>query len=241
MTTAPAGNPPGSPPVVIGLLEDDPDIADLVTLWLHEAGYAVRGYRSAAEYRRAHGSETIDLLVLDWMLPDGSGPEVLELIRASRNSSLPVIFLTVRSSEDDIVRALSSGGDDYVVKPPKQRELLARVGAVLRRHNLERGDDDGCELGPYRIDARRRRVQIDGREIELTQREFDLANFLFRRHGRLVGRDALLKHVWNVGANVTTRTVDTHVSRLRKKLELGGEHGWRLTAIYQHGYRLEQV
>ncbi|MCW5577836.1 MAG: response regulator transcription factor [Dokdonella sp.] len=228
-------------PVVIGLLEDDSDISDLLVLWLQGAGYAVRCYRSAAEYRRAQGSDAIDLLMLDWMLPDGNGLEVLEAIRASRNASLPVIFLTVRDSEDDIVRALSGGGDDYVVKPPKQRELLARVGAVLRRHLGERGDDEGFVLDPYHIDARRRRVLIDGRAIDLTQREFDLANFLFRRHGRVVGRDALLKHVWNLGATVSTRTVDTHVSRLRKKLELGGERGWRLTAVYQHGYRLEQV
>ena len=228
-------------PVVIGLLEDDPDISDLLTLWLHGAGYAVRCYRSAAEYRRAQGSATIDLLMLDWMLPDGNGLEVLAAIRASRNSNLPVIFLTVRDSEDDIVCALSGGGDDYVVKPPKQRELLARVAAVLRRHIAERGDDDAYALGPYRIDTRRRRVLVDEREVELTQREFDLANFLFRRHGRIVGREALLAHVWNLGAAVSTRTVDTHVSRLRKKLELGGERGWRLTAVYQHGYRLEQV
>ena len=93
---------------------------------------------------------------------------------------------------------------------------------------------------PYHIDLMRRRVAIEGRDIELTQREFDLATYLFRRQGRIVSRDALLENVWNMSAQVSTRTVDTHVSRLRKKLELGGEHGWRLTAVYQHGYRLEQ-
>jgi len=151
------------------------------------------------------------------------------------------VFLTARDSEDDIVRALSNGGDDYLVKPPKQRELLARVAAVLRRHNVERGGADAFEVGPYQVDAQRRRIAIDGREVDLTQREFDLASFLFRRYGRIVSRDALLKNVWNLSTAVSTRTVDTHISRLRKKLELGGEHGWRLAAIYQHGYRLEQA
>jgi DNA-binding response OmpR family regulator len=91
------------------------------------------------------------------------------------------------------------------------------------------------------IDSRRRRVGVAGKDVSLTQREFDLAMFLFRRHGRIVSRDSLLENVWNLSASVSTRTVDTHVSRLRKKLELNGEHGWRLAAIYQHGYRLEQT
>jgi DNA-binding response OmpR family regulator len=227
--------------LVVGLLEDDPDMAALVGQWLEEAGYTVRLYRNATEYRRRQGSEAIDLLLLDWMLPDSSGIDVVEGIRASANNRLPVIFLTARDAEDDMVRGLASGGDDYVVKPPKQRELIARVRALLRRHGSESDAAELIELAPYSVDAKRRRISVDGHEVELTQREFDLANFLFRRHGRIISRDALLENVWNLSAAVSTRTVDTHVSRLRKKLDLNGEKGWRLAAIYQHGYRLEQV
>ncbi len=227
--------------LVVGLLEDDPDMALLVSQWLEEAGYVARHYRNATEYRRRQGGEAIDLLLLDWMLPDASGIEVIEMIRSSPNSRLPVVFLTSRDSEDDIVRGLASGADDYVVKPPKRRELIARVNVVLRRHGTDIDVAETIALAPYQLDLRRRRVAIDGREVELTQREFDLATFLFRRHGRIVSRDALLENVWNLSAAVSTRTVDTHVSRLRKKLELGGENGWRLAAIYQHGYRLEQI
>lgn len=227
--------------LVVGLLEDDQDMAALVGQWLDEAGYTVRLFRNATEYRRRQGSEAVDLLLLDWMLPDGSGIEVIESIRSSPNGSLPVVFLTARDSEDDIVRGLASGGDDYVVKPPKQRELIARVNAVLRRHGVEADGADTFDVAPYAVDARRRRVTLSGQDVDLTQREFDLASYLFRRQGRIVSRDALLENVWNLSSAVSTRTVDTHVSRLRKKLELGGEHGWRLAAIYQHGYRLEQV
>jgi len=227
--------------LVVGLLEDDQDMAALVAQWLEEAGYAVRLFRTVTEYRRRQGSEAVDLLLLDWMLPDGSGIEVIEAIRSSPNSRLPVVFLTARDSEDDIVRGLTSGGDDYVVKPPKRRELIARVNTVLRRHGTDVGTGDTIELAPYSLDGKRRRISVDGREVELTQREFDLASFLFRRQGRIVSRDALLENVWNLSAAVSTRTVDTHVSRLRKKLELSGEHGWRLAAIYQHGYRLEPI
>lgn len=226
---------------VVGLLEDDPDMAALVSGWLQESGYAVRLFRTASEFRRRQGTEAIDLLLLDWMLPDTTGIEVVGAIRSSANSRLPVIFLTARDAEDDIVRALASGGDDYVVKPPKRRELIARIDVALRRHASDADGGETIELAPYAIDSKRRRISLAGREIDLTQREFDLANFLFRRNGRIVSRDALLENVWNLSAAVSTRTVDTHVSRLRKKLDLAGEHGWRLAAIYQHGYRLEQV
>jgi DNA-binding response OmpR family regulator len=227
--------------LVVGLLEDDADQAAIVGQWLEEAGYATRVFRTAGEFRRRQGNEIIDLLLLDWMLPDTPGIDVLSWIRASANARLPVIFLTARSEEEDLVRGLQNGGDDYIVKPPKQRELLARVSAVLRRHGENGESSDGIDVPPYRLDPQRRRVSVNGKEIELTQREFDLASFLFRRQGRIVGRDALLEHVWNLSSAVSTRTVDTHVSRLRKKLDLNGEHGWRLAAIYQHGYRLEQV
>ena len=229
------------PGLVVGLLEDDPDMAALVSSWLEESGYAVRLFRSATEYRRRQGGEAVDLLLLDWVLPDGSGIEVIEAIRSSPNNRLPVVFLTSRDSEDDIVRGLASGCDDYVVKPPQQRVLIARLEAVLRRHGVEGNGEETIDATPYLVDTKRRRIGIAGRDIELTQREYDLASFLFRRRGRIVSRDALLENVWNLSSVVSTRTVDTHVSRLRKKLGMGGENGWRLTAIYQHGYRLEQV
>jgi len=227
--------------LVVGLLEDDADQAALVGQWLEGAGYAVRLFRSAGEFRRRQGTHSIDLLLLDWMLPDTPGIEVMGWIRGSANAHLPVIFLTARGAEDDIVEALASGGDDYVVKPARQRELLARVQALLRRQRGGRHENGELELPPYRLDPERRRITMDGKPVDLTEREFDLAHFLFRRQGRIVGRDALLENVWNLNAAVSTRTVDTHVSRLRKKLDLNGEHGWRLAAIYQHGYRLERV
>lgn len=226
---------------MIGLLEDDADQAAVVAAWLEESGYAVRIFRTAAEFRRRQGGEAIDLLLLDWMLPDTPGIEVIGWIRASANSRLPVIFLTARGNEEDLVRGLASGGDDYVIKPAKQRELLARVNALLRRQGGNGEKDGQLDLPPYCVDTTRRRITLNGRDIELTQREFDLAHFLFRRQGRIVGRDALLENVWNLSTAVSTRTVDTHVSRLRKKLDLNGENGWRLAAIYQHGYRLEHV
>jgi DNA-binding response OmpR family regulator len=225
---------------LIGLLEDDPDQAALFRLWLESHGYATRHYPQAAEFRRKLGAESVDLLLLDWNLPDESGIEVLRALRGS-GARLPVLFLTSRNEEEDIIAGLRAGADDYLAKPPKQGELLARVDALLRRVGFQGETSEDEDASPYRIEVGRRRVTLNGREIVLTEREFDLALFLFRRRGRVVSRDALLEGVWNIRGDVATRTVDTHVSRLRKKLELGGENGWRLNAVYQHGYRLEQA
>lgn len=225
----------------VGCLEDDPDQAALLRAWLEHAGYACAVFLRATDFRRRLGSEAVDLLLLDRALPDASGLDVLKFIRQSSNAVLPVIFLTASGEEHDIVEGLAAGADDYVVKPPKPAELLARVAAVLRRRGADSDGAPVLEVSPYRLDTERHQVSVEGSVVELTQREYALADFLFRRAGRIVSRNALLEHVWNLAGDVTTRTVDTHVSRLRKKLGLAGEHGWRLTAVYQHGYRVEKV
>ena len=224
----------------VGCVEDDADQAALLRLWLEHAGYGCAVFGTAAEFRRRLGNESVDLVLLDRRLPDATGLDVLAWIRHSPNASLPVIFLTSSGEEADIVEGLAAGADDYVVKPPKQGELLARVAAVLRRRGADADSSDSLELPPYRVDQQKRQISVHGEAVELTQREYELACYLFRRQGRIVSRDALLENVWNLAGGVSTRTVDTHISRLRKKLGLSGENGWRLTAVYQHGYRVEQ-
>ena len=225
---------------VVGLLEDDPDQARLFAHWLESSGLTCRSYGHASDFRRRLGVESIDLLILDWNLPDETGLEVLHWLRDSGHSRLPVIFVTARNEEQDIVDALRAGADDFLPKPARQAEMLARVSALMRRSGLHDEAPVVEELAPYQIDVTRRRIELDGEEIELTDREFDLALFLFRRRGRVISREALLEGVWKISGSVATRTVDTHISRLRKKLMLNGEKGWRLNAVYQHGYRLEQ-
>jgi DNA-binding response OmpR family regulator len=226
--------------VTVGLVEDDTDQANLYSTWITAAGFEARLFKNGNEFRRRHGAESVDLLVLDWMLPDASGIELLEFVRHGAQAQLPVVMLTARGAEADIVTGLKAGADDYVIKPPRQAEFMARVQALLRRTGVAASDPVIRDVSPYEIDTQRRRITVAAEAIKLTDREFDLAAFVFRRPGRIVSRETLLAQVWNLSSAVTTRTVDTHMSRLRKKLKLSGEHGWQLTAVYQHGYRLEQ-
>lgn len=226
--------------VTLGLVEDDPDQSLLLASWLQAAGFRCNGYASAGEFRRGRGRHAVDLILLDWELPDSDGVTLLAEIRGDpATAATPVIMLTVRADEEDVVQGLRTGADDYIVKPVTRAVLLARIDAVLRRSQLG-PTTEVVDFTPYEIDSDRARILIDGHDTDLTQREFELALYLFRRHGRIIRRETLLESIWQIAANVPTRTVDTHISRLRRKLQLDGTYGWRLVAIYQHGYRLEK-
>ena len=225
----------------IALLEDDPAQSDIVRLWLSGAGHICHSFDRSREFMRVLSHDSFDLLVLDWELPDVNGDEVLAWARANGHESVPVLFTTARDEEQDIVTALKAGADDYLVKPLRKEELLARINALARRSGGRASPRAGFRVGEFEIDPDRRLVTRHGATIDLTQKDFDLATFLFRNVGNLVSRGHILETVWGRSPELNTRTVDTHVSRLRTKLGLLPENGWRLTAIYQHGYRLEQL
>lgn len=224
----------------IALLEDDTLLAKVIRNWLVSAGHDCQIYAKGHTLIRTLGRETFDLIIIDWMLPDISGIEVLRWIRRHINWRIPVLFVTARDSEADIVQALDEGADDYMPKPVKQLETLARINALGRRA-LPQGEPQGVlEFGQYKFDVDTGTAYLNGAPVELTRKEFELALFLFRSEGRVLSRGHMLESVWGQNPELNTRTVDTHVSRLRHKLELRPEHGWQLKAIYQHGYRLER-
>jgi len=226
----------------IALLEDEPDQAALVCAWLNAAGHNCHAYALGKDLVREAQRETFDLFLLDWELPGMSGAEVLVWIRANIAEPVPVLFVTARAREEDIVQALSNGADDYMVKPLGKLELLARIEALARRARPERrADEDMLVFGRLSVDCGRRQIRLEGKAVVMTQKDYELALFLLRNIGRLLSRGYILEAVWGQSAELNTRTVDTHVSRIRGKLELTPEHGWRLSAVYQHGYRLEQV
>jgi len=227
--------------VRIALLEDDIDQADLICAWLQGAGHNVRHYSTSRDFLRGVLRDSYELLILDWMLPRMDGLEVMGRVRESLRNYTPILFITARDDEDDVVKALESGADDYMPKPLSQREFLARIVALGRRAGGYASEQiDNVE--PYDIDTERKTVKFNGEPVELTHREFDLAVFMFRHIGSVISRAHILESIWGMhGADLNTRTVDTHISRLRKKLKIGPEKGWKLSAIYQHGYRLERT
>jgi two-component system response regulator RegX3 len=226
----------------IALLEDEQDQADLVSTWVRAAGHSCHVFMRGKDLVRAAKRESFDLFLLDWEVPGMSGEEVLVWIRAKVTEQVPVLFVTARQREEDIVHALSSGADDYMVKPLGKLELLARIDALARRVRTgQRQGEDVLEYGRLCVDCHSRQVKLDGQEVTLTQKDYELAVFLLHNIGRLLSRGHLLEAVWGQSAEINTRTIDTHVSRIRGKLALTPENGWRLSAVYQHGYRLERV
>ncbi len=189
---------------------------------------------------RELGRDTYDLIILDWMLPDIDGIRVLDWIRGHIDWPIPVLFVTGKDSETDIVQALDKGADDYMVKPVKRLEMLARIKAISRRTQQQDEEGQALNFGSYTIDLVARTVYLEETPLELTQKEFDLVLFLFRCAGRVLSRGHILESVWGCNPDLNTRTVDTHISRIRNKLGLKEDHGWQLKAVYQHGYRLEQ-
>jgi len=241
--------------VRIGLLEDDLSQIELISLWTSEAGDHLKSYTTGKSFREAMDQEAFDLLVLDWHLPDTTGIEELDWLRSEKVFNTPVIFITSRDSEESVVEALEHGADDYMVKPVNKGITLARIKALRRRNRLtntaqEEVDTLNSEANktvdkesfePYNINESERTISLNGEVIKLTNKEFDLAVYLFHNAGCLVARDSLMETIWGMRADLNTRTVDTHISRIRSKLGINPAVGWQLSSIYQRGYRLFRV
>jgi two-component system response regulator RegX3 len=223
----------------VAILEDDAYQRRLLTMLVETGGHQAFGFAQGEALLAALDGRSFDLLLLDWMMPGMSGEQVLGALRERVGMDLPVIVVTSSDAEADVVSALRQGADDYLVKPPKGMELLARMEALTRRVRAARAAP--VRAGGFEFDLDRRVLQVEGRTLDLTQKEFDLAVHLFQNPGRLLSRTSLLAKVWGGSAKLDTRTVDTHVSRVRRKLGLDGACGWKLLPVYGFGYRLEQV
>ena len=224
----------------IALLEDDLAFAEILIEWLNEAGFDVDHFKTGIDFLRQFPHEQYDLCVFDWALPDMEGPDVMVSIKLRANKLPPIIFFTGRGEEQDIVRVIEAGADDYVVKPASRPLLMARVHALLRRTSNQELDETIYAFGELRFDTRLRVVTLAGEEVKLTDKEFDLGLYFLKNEGALLSRVHLMNVVWGTSSEVETRKVDVHISHLRSKLKLTPEYGWKLTSIYQQGYRLER-
>ncbi|MEU8230831.1 response regulator transcription factor [Actinoplanes sp. NPDC048967] len=218
------------------LIEDDSAIRTTLLRALRERGHAVAASHTAMDGLRTALAERPDLVVLDLGLPDLDGRELLRMLRAV--SAIPVIVATARDDEEEIVRVLDAGADDYIVKPFTAAQLDARVRAVLRRGGVTGAEPVALAVGGLRIDAGARTATLDGADLDLTPREFDLLHHLATRAGQVVSKRELLSEVWQVPYGGADKTVDVHLSWLRRKLGETAQEPRYLHTVRGVGVRL---
>jgi DNA-binding response OmpR family regulator len=228
------------------VVEDEPNIRELVCLHLGLEGYACEGVGDGREALKRTEGERFDLLVLDVMIPGLDGLSLCRAVRNGRtNHDVPILMLTARRDEPDKVVGLESGADDYLTKPFGVRELVARARALLRRPRQPEKSDDVVEqpvrIHGVEIDPARRRVRIEGRDVELTDQEFRLLHLLATHAGIVFSREALLSKIWRGDTYVTVRSVDTLVKRLRRRIETDPADPRFLLTVWGVGYKFADV
>jgi DNA-binding response OmpR family regulator len=224
---------------IIAIVDDEEDIVELVSHHLKREGYKVKEFYNGRDFLSYIESVIPDLAVLDIMLPGIDGLEICRILKSKAStSSVPIIMLTAKATEADVVVGLELGADDYMVKPFSPRELVARVKTILRRVSTKDDDKRVLKLGPLSIDTEKFEASVDGKKIELTTTEFKILEVLAEGRGRVYTRDQLLKkkRLWGDDKLVFDRTIDVHIKNLREKL---GKAGNMIKTIRGIGYKLE--
>jgi two-component system phosphate regulon response regulator PhoB len=217
------------------IIEDESDVADLLTLNLRKAGFRTSTAVDGASGLQQARDDKPDFIVLDLMLPKMSGLEVCKILKSdTATSHTPILMLTAKAEEIDRIVGLEFGADDYVTKPFSPREIVLRIRAIFRRGEKA---DESLKAGSISIDPARHEVRVNGKPVRLTSIEFKLLQKLMQRRGRVQDRDRLLNEVWGYESVIDTRTVDTHVRRLREKL---GKAGDAIETVRGFGYRLRE-
>ena len=217
------------------IIEDESDVADLLAMGLRKAGYRVSMAADGASGSQNARDNRPDFIILDLMLPKMSGLEVCKILKSdTATSRIPILMLTAKAEEVDRIVGLEFGADDYVTKPFSPREVMLRIRAILRRGEKP---EETLQAGSIAIDPARHQVRVNGKRVHLTSLEFKLLRTLIQRRGRVQDRDKLLNEVWGYESVIDTRTVDTHVRRLRKKL---GKVADAIESVRGFGYRLRE-
>ncbi|MBN1115096.1 MAG: response regulator transcription factor [Oligoflexia bacterium] len=220
------------------IVEDDANISNLVKYNLSKANFKCFAERSGENVIHILQKTRFDLIILDIMLTGMDGFEVCKRIRLHPDfKSIPIIMLTARGEEIDRILGLELGADDYVVKPFSPRELVLRVKSILKRHDPDESADTVIELAGIKIDTEAHKITINGHEVPFTSKEFALLYLLVKRKGKVQTRESLLNEIWDVSSDVTTRTVDTHIKKLRKKLENYGQY---IETVHGIGYKFRE-
>jgi DNA-binding response OmpR family regulator len=225
----------------IAVLDDDSEQREFLDSLITEAGFSCHLFPSAENFINLSRRENFDLLIVDWGLPGLSGLQLTSWVRHHLGGRLPILMLTCRAEASDIVEGLNAGADDYIVKPFQPGVLMARVRALLRRAWAQPSGGAVVSVEGYAFDGRAETVAFDGKTVVLTSKEFALALLMFQNLHRTLSRGYMLEAIWGRNPDLPTRTLDMHVSRIRTKLGLRPERGYRLAPVYSYGYRLERL
>lgn len=225
----------------IAIADDDGDSLTFLEGIIAGMGHICVKFNDGERLATALLRDTFDLVMLDWNMPGKTGMQILKWMQQTVDTPPPVIMLTARTAKRDITEALHAGADDYITKPEDDTIIAARIAAVLRRSHAGGSMDKVAEYGAYRLDRMAQAIRHSGVEIALTAKEFELADLLFRNRDRTLSRAYIMETIWRTSADLATRTLDMHISRVRSKLALKPENGFRIFTVFGYGYRLETI
>lgn len=225
----------------IAIADDDPEIITFLTNIIENMDHIPVAFADGDRLSAALLRDTFDLVLVDWNMPGKTGIEIVEWIRESLDEPPAVMMMTSRSAKQDISDALNAGADDYITKPEDETVIAARIAAILRRSAPQNAMAKTVAYGGYTFDRMEQTVSFADEIIKLTSKEFDLSELLFRNRDRTLSRAYIMETIWRTNADLATRTLDMHVSRLRSKLSLSPENGFRIFTVFGYGYRLETM
>lgn len=225
----------------IAILEDDITQSDMLRWLIESAGHKCHVFSSWKSFQTGLYRDSFDLIVLEWNLPDHSGLQTLHWVRDTLHLPVPLLVISANNQEDIVVNALQAGADDFVAKPIRRSELVARINALLRRSHPETQTPNTVHIEGFEFHAKLGTITHKNQRVELTQKEFELALLLFRNLGKSLSRGHIQENVWGRDTDLPSRTLDTHISRVRNKLGLKPEQGFQLVPVYGFGYKLETL
>ena len=227
--------------MLVVIADGEPEVVHHLKSIVEELGHAAVGYTDGDALMQALVRDTYDLLILDWNMPGKDGLEILHWMHEALPQRPPVLMITSRSAKKDVSEALNAGAADYISKPEDRAVIAGRIRAMLRRGAIGSTFDTEATYGIYHLNRIEQTVLVDGQTIAFTAKEFELADLFFRNTDRTLSRDYIMETIWRTTANLATRTLDMHISRVRSKLNLQPENGFRISTVFGYGYRLETV
>ena len=225
----------------IAIADDETDVVNHLKAIIDELGHTSVTFSDGNALSQSLVRETYDLVFLDWSMPGKDGLETLNWMRTALQERPAVIMMTNRTAKKDITDALNAGADDYITKPEDRDVIAARINAMLRRKAGSGAFDTKATYGKYDFDRIEQTVTFDGQTVTMTAKEFELADLFFRNRDRTLSRNYIMETIWRTTAALATRTLDMHISRVRSKLDLKPENGFRIFTVFGYGYRLETM